>query len=137
MTPLTRIAQLSGAFLCSNVARAGIGLGLALVLGRGLGAERFGAWILCTAWASTLTVVVDLGFGVLLTRDGARGNVDPVHLLIGALTLRLTVALPLACTLAASAGVLSSDHEVIVGLRVAALLGVAGAAYGCFGALLR
>jgi len=40
-------------------------------LGRGLGADRFGQWVLCTAWASLLTVAADLGFGVLLTRDGA------------------------------------------------------------------
>ena len=32
---------------------------------------------------------------------------------------------------------LSSDAETIAGLRVAALLGTAGAAYGCFGALFR
>jgi PST family polysaccharide transporter len=137
MKPLGRIVQVSAAFLCSNVARAGIGFGLALVLGRGLGADRFGGWILCTAWASTLTIVVDLGFGVLLTRDGARDETDPARLLTGALALRLATALPLACALAAAAGLLSSDPETIVALRIAALLGVAGAAYGCFGALLR
>jgi O-antigen/teichoic acid export membrane protein len=137
MTPLARIANLSVAFLCSNVARGGIALGLALVIGRGLGAERFGTWVLCTAWASTLTVLVDLGFGVLLTRDGARGDCDPASLVGGALTLRLAAALPLALALVIGAGLLSSDREAIVGLRLAALVGAAGAAYGCFGALLR
>ena len=137
MNPLARIVRLSAAFLCSNLARAGIGVALALVLGRGLGADRFGAWILCTAWASTLTVVADLGFGVLLTRDGARDETDPARLLAGALTLRLALALPLACVLTAAAGLLSSDAETIAALRVAALVGVAGAGYGCFGALLR
>jgi O-antigen/teichoic acid export membrane protein len=135
--PLSRIAQLSAAFLCSNLARAGIGLALALVLGRALGPVRFGAWILCTAWASTLTVVADLGFGVLLTRDGARGDSDPARLLSGALVLRLAAAIPLACALAAAADRLGSDPETVGALRVAALLGAAGAAYGCFGALLR
>jgi len=137
MKPLLRIGQLSAAFLCSNIARAGIGLTLALVLGRGLGPARFGGWVLCTAWASTLTVIVDLGFGVLLTRDGAREDSDPAGLLTGALTLRLLAAAPLAVALAAGAGVLSSDREVIAALRVAALVGAAGAAYGCFGSLLR
>ena len=37
----------------------------------------------------------------------------------------------------ASASHLSPDAETIAGLRVAALLGTAGAAYGCFGALFR
>jgi O-antigen/teichoic acid export membrane protein len=137
MNPLARIVRLSAAFLCSNLARAGIGVALALVLGRGLGADRFGAWILCTTWASTLTIVADLGFGVLLTRDGARDDTDPVRLLTGALAWRLALVLAPACALAAAASVLSSDAETIGALRVAALLGVAGAAYGCFGALLR
>ena len=54
MTLLARILKLSAAFLGSNLARAAIGFGLSLALARGLGAERFGRWILCTAWASTL-----------------------------------------------------------------------------------
>jgi O-antigen/teichoic acid export membrane protein len=137
VTALARIARLSAAFVCSNLARASIGVGLALVLGRALGVERFGAWVLCTTWASTLTVVVDLGLGVLLTRDGARADADPLRLVTGALALRLAAALPMAVTLVAAAGWLSSDPETIAGLRVAALVGFAGAAYGCFGALLR
>ena len=137
MTPAARIARLSAAFLGSNVARAAIGFGLSFALARGLGAERFGRWILCTAWASTLTVVVDLGFGVLLTRDGARPEAEPGRLLIGALVLRLALAVPLAAMLYMAAGQLSSDAETIEGLRIAALLGIAGAAYGCFGSLFR
>ena len=137
MTPLARIARLSAAFLGSNIARAAIGFGLSFALARGLGAERFGRWILCTAWASTLTVVVDLGFGVLLTRDGARQDAEPGRLLSGALILRLALAVPLGAMLYAGAGYLSPDAETIAGLRAAALLGTAGAAYGCFGALFR
>lgn len=136
-TPLARIARLSAAFLGSNMARAAIGFGLSFVLARGLGAERFGRWILCTAWASTVTVVVDLGFGVLLTRDGARPDTEPGRLLSGALVVRLAIAVPLAALLYAGAPHLSSEAETIAGLRVAALLGTAGAAYGCFGALFR
>ena len=124
--PLARIARLSAAFLGSNLARAAIGFGVSFALGRGLGAERFGRWIFCTAWASTLTVVVDLGFGVLLTRDGARAEAEPGRLLSGALVLRLAVVLPLAALLYAGAGYLSPDAETSAGLRVAAPLGGAG-----------
>src|SRR5262249_40771789 len=70
MKPVARIVQLGAAFLCSNLARAAIGFGLTVAIGRGLGVDRFGTWILSTTWASTLTTVADLGFGVLLTRDG-------------------------------------------------------------------
>ena len=135
--PLARVARLSAAFLGSNLARAGIGFGLSFALARGLGADGFGRWILCTAWASTLTVVSDLGLGVLLTRDGARENAEAGRLLINALVLRLLLAIPLALLLYAGAGLISSDAQTIAGLRIAALLGAAGALYGCFGALLR
>jgi O-antigen/teichoic acid export membrane protein len=137
VTPLGRIARLGAAFLGSNLARAAIGFGLSFALARGLGAERFGRWILCTAWASTLTVVVDLGFGVLLTRDGARQETEPGRLLLAALAVRLAVAVPLAALMYAGAGLVSSDAETIAGMRIAALLGTAGAVYGCFGALFR
>jgi O-antigen/teichoic acid export membrane protein len=134
---LARIGRLSAAFVCSNLARAAIGFGLSLVLGRGLGAARFGGWILCTTWASMVTVASDLGFGVLLTRDGARRDSAPGQLLVSALVARMCVALPLALALAAAAPVLTRDPELTHGLRVAALLGVAGAASGCLGGLLR
>jgi O-antigen/teichoic acid export membrane protein len=137
MTPMARIAKLSAAFLGSNVARAAIGFALSFALARALGADRFGRWILCTAWASTLTVVVDLGFGVLLTRDGARPDAEPGRLLSGALVLRIALAVPLAAMLYFAAGYLSSEPETVAGLRLAALLGTAGAVYGCFGALYR
>jgi O-antigen/teichoic acid export membrane protein len=140
MTPLARIVRLSAAFLGSNLARAAIGFGLSLAIGRGLGAERFGRWILCTTWASTLTVVADLGFGVLLTRDGARPRTDAAEagrLVAGALLLRMALAVPLGVVMWILAARLSADPESIAGLRVAVLLGVAGAAYGCFGALFR
>ena len=96
MTPLNRIAKPSAAFLGSNLARAAIGFALTLAIGRGLGADRFGQWVLCTTWASLLTVAADLGFGVLLTRDGARPGAPAARLVGGALRLRLAVAIPLA-----------------------------------------
>jgi len=134
---LARIARLSAAFVCSNLARAAIGFALSLVLGRGLGAERFGGWILCTTWASMVTVAADLGFGVLLTRDGARDEIEPGGLLVAALILRVTLASALAATLAIAAPALTQNPELIAGLRLAAILGLAGATYGCFGSLLR
>jgi len=135
--PLVRIAGLSAAFLTSNVVRGVIAFGLSLVIGRALGVDRFGRWILCTTWASTLTVVVDLGFGVLLTRDGARDGASHERLIAGALAARLALAIPLAAALVAAAGFFAHDSESAAGLRLAALVGVAGAVYGCFGALFR
>jgi O-antigen/teichoic acid export membrane protein len=137
MTPLARIVRLSTAYVSSNLARAAIAFGLSLALGRALGAERFGRWILCTTWASTLTVVADLGFGVLLTRDGARADAPAGRLLLNALLLRLAVVVPLGAILVLVAPRLVTDPEAIAGVRLGALLGISGAAYGCFGALFR
>jgi len=135
--PLIRIAGLSAAFLTSNLVRGAIGFGLSLVVGRALGVERFGRWILCTTWASTLTVVVDLGFGVLLTRDGARDGASHGRLMGAALIARLALAIPLAAALVGSAAFFAHDPESSAGLRLAAVAGVAGAVYGCFAALFR
>ena len=135
MTPLRRLAQSSAAFLGSSLARAALGFGLALVIGRGLGAERFGEWVLCTTWASLLTVVADLGFGVLLTRDAARAGAPVNRLVAGALAARLAFAVPLAAALCAGAGWIVPEGGSTAALRVAALLGVVSAAYGCFSAV--
>src|SRR5436190_778567 len=121
MNPLTRIAKLSAAFLTSNFARGAIGFGLALALGRGLGIERFGRWVLCTTWASTLTVAVDLGFGVLLARDGARKDARHGILLVAALAARLALLVPIAAVLYAFAPLMASDPESVAGLRLATL----------------
>jgi O-antigen/teichoic acid export membrane protein len=140
MNPFSRIFRLSAAFLGSNLARAAIGFGLSLVLARGLGAERFGRWVLCTTCASTLTIIADLGFGVLLTRDGARLGTDALEAwreVLSALWLRLIVAVPIGAGLFVAATHLGAADETVTGMRVAALLGVFGAAYGCFGAMFR
>jgi O-antigen/teichoic acid export membrane protein len=69
------ILRLTVAFISSNAIRAAIGFATAILTARQLGAADFGRWTLCMAVASTLTAVLDLGFGVLLTRDAARSPV--------------------------------------------------------------
>jgi len=66
------ILRLTVAFVSSNAIRAAIGFATAVLLARELGAADFGRWMLCMAIASTMTAALDLGFGVLLTRDAAR-----------------------------------------------------------------
>jgi O-antigen/teichoic acid export membrane protein len=163
---LGRIARLSAAFLASNLTRGAIAFALSLVAARALGVERFGRWVLCTTWASTLTIAADLGFGMLLTRDIARvnpgtenrrtqnprtinpepgtryplpetRNPEPGMLLGTALTARFAFAIAAAAVLGIFAPRLASGAETIAGLRIAALLGVTGAVYGCFGSTFR
>ncbi len=137
---LARIVKPSAAFAGSNVVRAGIAFGLSLALARGLGADRFGRWIRCTTWASPLTVAADLGLGVLLARDGARPDVDAAaawRLVSGSLLLRLALVVPLAAIVFACAPILGMEPESVSGIRLASILGVVSAAYGCFGSLFR
>ena len=136
MTPLARIARLSAAFLASNMTRAAIAFALTLALGRGLGVDGFGRWVLCTTWASAMTTLADLGFGVLLTRDVARPGAPAGRLVATALVLRLAVAIPLGLAMSAAAPWIAGP-ETAAGLRLAAPLGVGGVVYGCFGARRR
>src|SRR5262245_45233356 len=69
------ILRLTIAFVSSNAIRAALGFAIAILIARQLGAADFGRWTLCMTVASTLTAVLDLGFGVLLTRDAARSPV--------------------------------------------------------------
>ena len=154
--PLARIARLSAAFLGSNIVRGGVAFALSLVLGRALGVERFGRWVLCSTWASTLTVLADLGLGMLLTRDGARvagsgfrvagslgsrgslGSQGSMGSLCGgAVVIRALAAVAGALAMIVGASWLAGDPETVRGLQMAAILGVAGAVYGCFGAAFR
>jgi len=135
--PLGRIVRLSAAFLASNVTRGAIAFALSLVAGRALGIERFGRWVLCTTWASTLTVAVDLGFGLLLTRDAARECGNAGVRCGSAIAARLALAVPAAMMIAVMAARFASDAETVAGLRAGALLGIAGAVYGCVGSTYR
>jgi O-antigen/teichoic acid export membrane protein len=144
VNPLSRIARLSAGFLTSNLVRGVISFVLSLAIGRALGVDRFGVWILCSTWASTLTAVADLGLGLLLPRDGARtresdvGSRDSLgSLCASALVLRLLVALPAAFVMMVVAPRLTANGETAAGLATAATLGAAGAVYGCFGSTFR
>jgi len=133
--PLQVIAKVGTAFALSNVARGAIRLGTSLVVARGLGPSAFGRWIFCMAWAATLTSVLDLGFGVLLTRDAARDR--RVGALLGsALAARLGLFVPVGAVF-----YLAAPRIVAVGtaqeLRAALPLVAVGVAYGCLAAIFR
>jgi O-antigen/teichoic acid export membrane protein len=137
VTPLSRIARVSAAFLGSNLVRGAIAFALSLVIGRALGVEGFGRWVLCSAWASTLTITADLGLGLLLPRDGSRAGADLGSLCGSALAIRLAFVFPAGAIVAIAAGHLTLDVDTARGLRIAVLLSASGAAYGCFGAAFR
>jgi O-antigen/teichoic acid export membrane protein len=132
-----RLAGMSAAFATSNVARTAIGFATALVIGRGLGLEGFGRWTLCMAWAALLTMVFDLGFGVLLTRDAARDDPGVGRIVGAALCARFGVLLPACALFFAAAPWLTADPRTVTSLRIAPAIAAAGLAYSCFAPVFR
>lgn len=131
------IARMTATFATSNVVRAGISFLTAIVIGRALGTSEFGRWTFCMTWASTLTVLSDLGFGVLLTRDAARSERGVGAAVGGAFLARIGVLVPIGLAMAAAAPWLGGTTGSSAGLRIAVLLAIAGASYGCLSAVFR
>ena len=128
---------MSAAFATSNLARTAIAFATSLVVGRALGVDDFGRWTLCIAWAAVLTTMVDGGFGVLLTRDAARGDPRVGRAVAVALIVRTGALLPIALVFLLVPSALADDAGTAVGLRIVPAIALAGAAYGCLAAVLR
>ena len=130
-----RIVHMSAILGASNVLAALMGLATSLVIARGLGRDEFGRWIFCTAAVSALTTAFDLGFGVLLTRDAARGAIGP--LLAGALATRLALFLPFGLILYIAAPAVGVGAASAASIHVGLAWAVAGIAYECVAAVFR
>jgi O-antigen/teichoic acid export membrane protein len=131
LAPYGRLIGMSAAFATSNLARMAISFATSLVIGRALGVDDFGRWTLCIAWASLLTAVADLGFGVLLTRRAARDDPSIGTLVAVAFIMRLGVLLPMALIFVMAPSYFSPDATTAAALRFALVIALAGAAYGC------
>lgn len=136
-TAFARLAAMTAAFAGSNLVRGAIGFTSAVAIGRGLGSTEFGRWTFCVACASTLTVVVDLGFGVLLTREAARVPRGLGGAVTAAIAARLGCLVPVGLAVLMAAPWLGSSTQSASGLRVSVLLAAAGAVYGCLAAVFR
>jgi O-antigen/teichoic acid export membrane protein len=136
-TPYGRLLGMSAAFATSNLSRTAISFATSLVIARALGVDDFGRWTLCTAWAAVLTTVVDFGFGVLLTRDAARGDPATGQAVAVAFVVRLGVLLPVALLFVVAPSALSHDTATAAGLRIAPLIAIPGVAYGCLASVFR
>jgi O-antigen/teichoic acid export membrane protein len=137
MTAIRTLAGTTAAFAVSNVLRAAVGFATVVALARGLATSQFGEWTFCMAWASTFTVVADLGFGVLLTRDAARLASPIGGLLANALAARMAVLVGLAIAVVPAAAAIGGGAATAAHVRIALLVGIAGAAYGCIAAVFR
>ena len=136
-SPLRRLVRGGSVYVASNFARAFLGFGMSLVIGRGLGDVRFGRWTFCMAWASALTMVCDLGLNVLLTREVAKPGSAGRRLLAAAVLAKLLLLAPIGLLVFWAAPWVGIEAESTAALRGAVFLAAAGAAYGCFAAVFR
>ncbi len=137
MSGYSRLVGMSAAFATSNAARTAISFATSLVIARGIGVDGFGRWTLCMAWAAVLTMLFDLGFGVLLTREAARDSPSTGRDVIVGLLVRLGLFLPVGLGFAFAARWLSADPETVVGLTIAPAIAAAGIAYGSLAPVFR
>jgi O-antigen/teichoic acid export membrane protein len=134
-SPLLVIAGVGGAFAASNLARGAIRLATSLIVARGLGEAGFGRWVFCSAWAGTLTSLLDLGFGVLLTRDAAR-NRKVGAAISRALAARVAVFVPVGLGFLLAVPLVRGAADAAA-LRAAVPLAAASLTYGCVAAVFR
>jgi O-antigen/teichoic acid export membrane protein len=128
---------MGGAFALSDLARSVIGFATGLIVARGLGRQGFGEWALAMAWASTLTVVFDLGFGVLLVREAAQRTGEAHTLAAAAMGARLLLFLPVAGILLLGRGSVLIGFQGPAALPATIALAAAGLAYGSLAPVFR
>jgi O-antigen/teichoic acid export membrane protein len=128
---------MTAAFVASDLLRGLIAFATSVIIARGLGRDQFGRWTLYATWASGLTMMFDIGFGVLLTREAARGG-RVGSLVGGAVAARLALFAPVVVLLVAlGAGRLAiPDASFETGGLVLAIA-AAGIVYGCLAAVYR
>ena len=134
---LVRIGRMGVLFMGSNLVRGAAAFVTSLVIARTLGPDTFGRWTLCVTWASMLTFLLDLGFGVLLTRDVAAGTAHAGAMVGGALVARMMLFVPVATLFLATAPALGLRGEAASVLWTLLLLAASGMAYGAVAAVFR
>ena len=137
ISPAGRLVQMAGAFAVSDLARGVIGFATGLIVGRGLGRQGFGEWALAMAWASTLTVLLDLGYGVLLIRETAQREGDAHSLAAAAMGARLLLLLPVAALLLVAGRTFHIGFQASALLPATIALAAAGLAYGSLAPVFR
>jgi O-antigen/teichoic acid export membrane protein len=128
---------MTAAFVASDLLRGVVAFVTSVILARGLGRDEFGRWTLYATWASALTVMFDLGFGVLLTREAARG-VRVGALVAGSIAARLALFTPIALAVAAlGAGRWAIPDATVQASGLVLAIAAAGMVYGCLAAVYR
>lgn len=123
--------------LGANLASAGFGLLLSILIARGWGDAALGTYSLALAWNLTLAQLADLGLNTLLTRDLAQRPADSSRYLGASLAAKTVLGVLLVAGLVLAAPAFTRDASTALALKLGSALIVLNAWYSSFTAVFR
>lgn len=134
---LQTVSQNTLILLANQVIVSLLGIGLTILIGRGLGDVGLGRYATIMAWVFPLTVFTDFGINTLIVRDIAESPVKTASYFLTAFRLRLILGLASIVAITLLAPYLTDDVEIVDGLRIGAWLIFIDAFFGTYTALWR
>jgi len=125
------------ALLLSNSGSAVLSFLLSVLIGRVLGGGGLGIYAASLAWVFPISLIAEFGIGTLITREVAQSPQDAHAYLTSSILARLLIGGTLMILLWTVAPLLSSDLNVIQGIRIASPLVIILPFYGSFTAVFR
>jgi O-antigen/teichoic acid export membrane protein len=86
-----QLSRNTGILLVNNLAGAGLSFLLSALIGRVLGADGLGVYAAVAAWIFPLSLIVDFGLSMLMTRDLASLPENSTPMLRRVMLLRLLI----------------------------------------------
>jgi O-antigen/teichoic acid export membrane protein len=116
----SRLSRNTITLLISNLGGAPLSFILSALIGRALGTEGLGAYAVAMAWVLPLSLIVEFGLSTLMQRDLA-ADLSTVRVTLESVILsRLLIGGAVMLLLILAAPLVSTDSNVIVGLRISA-----------------
>jgi PST family polysaccharide transporter len=137
MTAWRRLLRASRVFLISNVAGAVLSFVLSILIGRAAGAYGLGVYSAVMAWVLPVSMAVDWGLSLLLTRELAASRDDPTDLFRHSIAFRLIAGALGMVGLWLTAPLLSRDPMVVMSLQMSAPMIVILPLYSSFTAVFK
>lgn len=134
---LRRLSRNTLILLISNVGTAFLAFLLTVLIGRGLGDVGLGHYATVMAWIFPLTILADFGMGTLITRDVAQKREQTMSYIQQALWWRWTLGGSVIALVWIFAPFVSSDTEIVTGLRIASFLIGIDSIFGIYTAVWR
>ena len=132
-----RLSRNTLALLISNGGSALLSFGLSVLIGRLLGEDGLGIYVAALAWVFPLSLLAEMGIGTLITRDIAQTPEASHAYVQQSVRVRLLAGGGLLCLLGLIAPLLSSNAQVITGIRLSAPLVLIQPLYSTFTAVFR